>query len=57
MHILDELSGHLEQFGEEREEAEEKQDDAQLVRAAVIFSLIHLALFFIQSFCGICSCS
>ena len=32
MHILDELSGHLEQFGEEKEGTEEDQDDAKLVR-------------------------
>ena len=29
MHILDDLSGHLERFGEER--GEEEQDDAELV--------------------------
>ena len=29
MHILDDLSGHLEEFGEER--GEEEQDDAELV--------------------------
>ena len=32
MHVLDELSGHLEQFGEERQGGEEGQDDAELVR-------------------------
>ena len=31
MHILDRLSGHLEQFGEEREGREEEEDDAELV--------------------------
>ncbi|CAI8019392.1 Prolyl 3-hydroxylase 1 [Geodia barretti] len=31
MHVLDELSGHLEQFGEERQGGEEGQDDAELL--------------------------
>jgi leucine proline-enriched proteoglycan (leprecan) len=31
MHVLDELSGHLEQFGEERERGEEDEDNAALL--------------------------
>ena len=31
MHILDKLSGHLEQFEEENDRGDEDQDDVQLV--------------------------
>ena len=31
MHVLDGLSGHLEEFGEEKEGIEAYQDDAELV--------------------------
>lgn len=31
MHILDELSGHLQQFEEEKQSGEEYQDNAELV--------------------------
>ena len=39
MHVLDELSGHLEQFGEERQGGEEGQDDAELVRICCCWCL------------------
>ena len=38
MHILDDLSGHLERFGEENDGGEEGQDDAQLVSERLDFT-------------------
>ena len=45
MHVLDELSGHLEQFGEEEVRGEADQDDAELVSPAtttVMTCIIHV---------------